>query len=196
MKKLLSLCLCIFTLLSLASCSLVSNLFNKSKEYVRCDKDGTPNKEGSYILFGEYPQSLKAGDVEINGETDARGYYLGSDGAYYAKVTATPNSEEYTFADGSAVSASTEYYFKVEPIRWRILSESEDSIVILCDSVIANAAYQADMTKTNTNSYTSANGAPTGTFANDYFYSGVRAWLNGEFYKSAFSDAEIGRAHV
>lgn len=190
MKKLLLLCLCILTVLSLASCGFVSGLFTENGEYVRCDKDGTPNKDGGYILFGEYPQSLKAIDVEITDKTDARGYYLGSDGSYYAKITATPNSEEYTFADGSDVSANAEYYFKVEPIRWRILSESEDSIVILCDSVIANGAYQADLTKNKNNSYTSANGAPSGTFANDYFYSGVRSWLNGEFSKAAFSDTE------
>ena len=49
----LLLCLCILTVLSLASCGFVSGLFTENKEYVRCDKDGTPNKDGGYPSLTE-----------------------------------------------------------------------------------------------------------------------------------------------
>ena len=55
-----------------------------------CDKEGKPSDEGEYVLFGEYPQSLKAPDVEITETVDGRGYCLGTDGEYYAKVVASP----------------------------------------------------------------------------------------------------------
>ena len=85
-------------------------------------------RDGDYIYFGEYPQTLKADDVTITSETDSRGYYLGSDGNYYAMVTADPYvdgmaadpTSKSTFTTGASVIEGEVYYFKVEPIRWRI----------------------------------------------------------------------------
>ena len=145
---------------------------------------------GAYIYFGEYPQTLKAVDVTITETTDSRGYFLGSDGAYYAKVTAYPYNISYTFSDGSTVVGGTVYYFKVEPILWRILSQSDDTALILCDSIIANKAYQSDYIKIDGKYYTTANGAPEGTYANNYQYSEIRAWLNDQFYNTAFTELE------
>lgn len=54
--------------------------------YKRIDKDGTPNENGEYILFGMYPQTIKSADITIDqNDVDANGYYLGSDGERYAK---------------------------------------------------------------------------------------------------------------
>ena len=47
-------------------------------------------KEQRYVYFGEYPQTIKADDVEITEIQDERGYYLGTDGYYYAKVISRP----------------------------------------------------------------------------------------------------------
>ena len=56
--------------------------------------------------------------------------------------------------------------------------------------MIASLSYQDDYFYDSVNNeyYTKANGAPDGTFANNYKYSAVRAWLLGEFYETAFSD--------
>ncbi len=159
-------------------------------EYIYCDEDGNPDENGSYILFGEYPQTIKADDVDITATTDNRGYYLGSDGNYYAKVTANPYNSGYTFSTGAPVSSGTTYYFKVEPIRWRILTEEDGKAFILCDSIIANVAYQSDCVYEDENYYTTANGAPEGTYANNYKYSDVRKWLNEIFYTTAFNDIQ------
>ena len=147
--------------------------------YVRCDKDGTENVNGDYILFGEYPQTLKADDVTITETQDSRGYYLGSDGFYYAKVLATPNGTAQTFSTGVSIKDRMVYYFKVEPIRWRILSEEDGEAFLLCDSIIAAVAYNTNCYYYDPfrDSYTTSNGAPSGTYANNYKYSTVRAWL-------------------
>ena len=157
--------------------------------YIRCDEDGNPDENGSYILFGEYPQTIKADDVTITETIDSRVYYLGSDGNYYAKVSATPCGS-YTFSTGETVSSGSVYYFKVEPIRWRILTKDGGKALILCDSIIANMAYQSDYIFENGSGYTTANGAPDGTYMNNYKYSEVRQWLNETFYATAFNDIQ------
>ena len=144
-------------------------------------------RSGDYIYFGEYPQTIKADDVTITETQDSRGYYLGSDGCYYAKVVADPDESSYTFSTGANITDGTTYYFKVEPIRWRILSEDGETAFILCDSIIANMAYQSRYYSSYGEYYTTANGAPDETYANNYKYSTVRAWLNNEFYNTAFS---------
>ena len=127
-------------------------------------------RDGAYIYFGEYPQTLKSASVTVGAEADSRGYFLGSDGSYYAKVKATPYESGYKFSNDSALASGIEYYFKVEPIKWRILSEANGKAVVLCESVIASGAYD-DAT-------------------NNYADSNIRAWLNDSFYKTAFNDLE------
>lgn len=124
-------------------------------------------RDGDYIYFGEYPQTIKADDVTITDTQDSRGYYLGSDGFYYAKVIATPYKTGYTFSIGSTVTSGEAYYFKVELIRWRILSIDGEKAFIHCDSIIANHRYDDD--------------------SNNYAESEIREWLNETFYETAFN---------
>ena len=126
-------------------------------------------REGDYIYFGEYPQTIKSSDVTVGDVADEDGYYLGSDGARYAKVIADQYYSNFTFSDGSDVTNGETYYFKVEPIRWRILSESDGSAFILADGIIANKAYDAGDN-------------------NNYKNSDIRAWLNDEFLNAAFGE--------
>ena len=149
-------------------CSACNKFLNwGDNKYIRINKDGAKDANGTYILFGEYPQSLKADSVTITSTTDSRGYYLGSDGFYYAKVTADPYGSDYKFVSGASVTDGTVYYFKVEPIRWRILSEDGETAFILCDSIIANKRFDDNK--------------------NNYKDSEIRAWLNDQFYNTAFN---------
>ena len=141
-------------------------------------------REGDYIYFGEYPQTLKADDVTVGDVADEDGYYLGSDGERYAKVVADPNERDYTFSNGSKVTEGSTYYFKVEPIRWRILSESDGSAFILADGIIANHYYH------HTSSSTTIEGETV--YANNYKHSDIREWLNGEFLNTAFGEVAQG----
>lgn len=144
-------------------------------------------RDGDYIYFGEYPQTLKADSVTIISTTDERGYYLGDDGCYYAKVSADPLYNDFTFSTGASITKGTVYYFKVEPIRWRILSEENGEAFLLCDSIIDVLPYQWDFYDQYQTYYNNADGVPEGTYANNYKYSEIRAWLNATFYETAFS---------
>lgn len=127
-------------------------------------------REEKVIYFGEYPQTLKDESVTVGATADSRGYFLGSDNAYYARVVATPYESGYKFSNDTSVTSGTEYYFKVEPLKWRILSESDGMATLICESIIDSLRYDdAD---------------------NNYMNSEVREWLNGEFYNKAFSNFE------
>ena len=152
----------------------------ETKQYVRVNKNNEGDAQGEYILFGEYPQTIKSSDVTVGDVADEDGYYLGSDGERYAKVVADPYNSGYNFSDGSKVTRGNTYYFKVEPIRWRILSESDGSAFILADGIIANHYYH------HTTSSTTIEGETV--YANNYKHSDIRAWLNGEFLNSAFGE--------
>ena len=135
--------------------------------------DAVYRREGDRIYFGSYPQSLKADDVKITANQDSHGYYLGSDGCYYAAVKAFPNESRYRFSTGEAITRGAIYYFKVEPIKWRVLSESSGIAFIVCDGIIANHIFA----KNNINNYAE---------------SEIRRWLNNEFYNTAFDPLQQG----
>ena len=132
-------------------------------------------KEDNYIYFGEYPQTIKADDVTITQFYDERGYHIGSDGCSYAAVTVLFDDGQgsgYKFSSGKTVENKQTYYFKVEPIRWRILSESDGNATIMCDMIIDVGIYGTKGTK------------------NNYAMSEIRRWLNDNFYVSAFNDLQ------
>ena len=153
-------------------------------DYQRINASDKMDTSGEYILFGEYPQTIKMEEVTIADAKDDRGYYLGSDGYYYAKVTASPwYNNEYTFSTDETVLDGTVYYFKVEPIKWRILSEGNGNALILCESIIANKQYYyIDWDKRTIDGVT--------VYPNNYEHSDIRAWLNDEFYNNAFSELQ------
>ena len=158
-------------------------LYAKWNESSETTTEQVYTRSGNYIYFGEYPQTIKASNVSIISTTpDADGYYLGSDGERYAKVVADPYTSGYTFSNNSSVTSGNTYYFKVEPIRWRILSESNGKAFIFCDSMLVNHYYH------HTSSSTTIDGQTV--YANNYANSDIRAWLNDEFYKTAFGDLQ------
>ena len=82
------------------------------------------------VEFGDYPQTIKADNVTVDELKGAKKsgnlpYYKGSDGAWYAKIEENAFSTGYTYSDGSVVGqGGTDYkWFKVEPIKWRVLTE-------------------------------------------------------------------------
>ena len=157
-------------------------LYAKWNESSETTTEQVYTRSGNYIYFGEYPQTIKASDVTVGDVADEDGYYLGSDGERYAKVVADPYKSYYKFSDNSSVISGNTYYFKVEPIRWRILSERDGNAFILCDSIIANHNYHHTTLSTTIDGQT--------VYANNYKYSDIRAWLNDEFYKTAFGDLQ------
>lgn len=134
--------------------------------------------DGTYIYFGKYPQTIKANSVSITSSIpNEKGYYLGSDGEEYAMVSGFPyvmetNKKVFKFSDNTDIVSGQTYYFKVEPIKWRILNIENGNLLLLCDLAIDRGAYN------NSSSI------------NNYKNSSIRNWLNNEFYNKSFKNIE------
>ncbi len=183
----------------------------KLAQYVRVDADGNASADGNYILFGSYPQTdvtstmgeeLSAFAETLptdgnNGTWTSYGYYASGASAnymWYKDVNYNQNTYRAIYftayrpnrvtksssatsseVDGNGYSTSSVYWFKFEPIKWRILTErSNGTALILCDMIIDSQAYDRD----------------GDTYSNNYENSTIRAWLNDNFYNTAFSESE------
>ncbi len=139
--------------------------------------------ENGNILYGLYPQTYVGEESVVSAlnalsPTAANGWYL-YEGEYYAKETAKVyNNETYTFDDGTAITNGTEYWFKCEPIEWQVLSEEDGSYYLLSTLLLDAQAYYGSYEDRTLDGQT--------VFANNYAESDIRAWLNGEFYETAF----------
>lgn len=132
-------------------------------------------RQGDYILFGEYPQSLATSEaVAAMGTTaDAKGYYTSTfDNAKYAKVTATPlEGNLFGGKDNSTtINAGEDYYFKLEPIKWRILAQDNGTYTLLADNILDTLAFDDNSV---------------------YWHeSQIREWLNSDFFGQAFNNTQ------
>lgn len=168
--------------------------------------------DGKYMYFGSYPQSLKAEDVTITDAVrDTNGYYTGSDGEKYAKLTVTYDSIYYSesewttdmecnvSSDGRVMTIGQDYYFKVEPLKWRILSSNNDTYFLVCDTILSGLAYQTNYISEEGDAYDRdyyatdsagnilKDGDGNEIYANNYKYSNLRNYLNNDFYNRAFT---------
>ena len=179
----------------------ISISFNEYSPYERVDADDNPDPNGDYLYFGYYPQTIKESDITVGSSPESNGYYLGSDGEYYAKVSANPFDSNYTFSDGTTIVSGTEYYFKVEPLRWRILDDAygDGTALIVCDSIINAKSFQSQVKNNEDDGYNYViddsgeyilDKDGNKVYANNYEYSEIRAYLNNDFYNSAFSNGE------
>lgn len=144
----------------------------------------------TYVSFGTFPQTIKSDTVTIDvNQTITQGgqtYFLGSDGYYYAKLTAIGyGSAGHFFSDGvTSVDKGTEYYFKVEPIIWRVLtdnfnyssSEENKGKLLLSEKVLYGMPFYSGTTEERTvgNWYSG-----TTYYRSNYETSNIRAFLNG-----------------
>lgn len=118
----------------------------------------TNGKKLKYVYFGSYPQS------EVTG----------------SKLTSAIKKAKYNSKGIATVKGVTYYrtgdfhykYYKVEPIKWRVLSRSKGKIFLMSEYALEIKKYHDgyyDMTWENCD---------------------LRSWLNNDFYKTAFSTSD------
>ncbi len=131
-----------------------------------------------YYVNGSISNYMWYQDIEYNGET-YRGVYFTSYRPYYTgNSSSTSNSNQ----DDNGYYTSNIYWFKFEPILWRIVAEANGEATLVCEMLIDSQEYYH-----STSSHT-VNG--TTVYANNYAYSNIRAWLNDSFYETAFNELE------
>lgn len=154
--------------------------------YKTYEEDGV-----SYLAFGQYPQTVVSDEALIEALDSgirqgtvtldtATGWYE-YEGFSYARMTATPHTYEENygkFANGEEIVAGETYYFAVEPIVWRVLSDDEGKLFVTTETLL-------DVQKFHSTIDTATKDGAS-VYANNWEYSDLRAWLNGEFTALAF----------
>ena len=84
------------------------------------------------------------------------------------------------------------YWFKYEPIKWRILTANENSAFIMSDIALDSFSIQPNRYQGFYNEKygvyrTDQNGNMDGTYANNWEYCFLRSWLNETFYNEVFN---------
>lgn len=146
---------------------------------------------GYYSGTGEYG-TMKQGnwmrytDVIYNGNK-----YRGVKFTEYRPCWSYYSSSEITIQDSNGYTTNTEYWFKFEPIEWRVLDPNTG--LVMCETIIDSQAYS------NTSYYNESerdskyayfNDLTYKNYASDYETSSIRQWLNYDFYNTAFTDSE------
>ena len=155
----------------------------------------------TYIDFGRFPQHVLEDQRTVselktkiaNGTLTpdpVTGYYTYQN-TLYAKATASPyhndaNTYRANFSNNEEVKDNTEYFFIVEPIKWRVLSgdptKPNTEVLLLSDDVISAGLFRADLTVRSFNGST--------VYANNWEYSDMRHFLNNDFFGEAFKTGE------
>lgn len=142
------------------------------------------SEDGKTIKYGFYPQTNINDQSLINilnsmtpSETNGWCVYEGN---YYTKATAKVyNNEKYTFENGTSIVDGTEYWYKCEPITWKILEENNGVYYLISTMLLDVQSFYKSYDVRTINGET--------INPNNYEYSDIRTWLNHEFFNKAFS---------
>lgn len=101
---------------------------------------------------------------------------------YRPYCTNFESSENCSYQDDNGFASGKVYWFKFEPIEWRVIRKDNGVLTLLCEKIIDSQDYN----------YSLDNQVDGGKsrYANNYAYSSIRKWLNNEFYSVAFSESE------
>ena len=137
---------------------------------------------GDTITYGLYPQkninnSSLIASLNSLKTPEPNGWYLYNND-YYAKTKATPYESNSTFDNGTKIISGSTYWFKCEPIVWDIYNSDNDSYCVFSAAQLDVHCYYSSTSNRRINGQI--------VYPNNYMHSDVRAWLNGDFYNSAF----------
>ena len=144
----------------------------------------TISEDGKTITYGLYPQTNvedAASIASLNelAAPESNGWYLYNN-EYYAKLSATPYKTNCKFDNGTTIVSGTTYWFKCEPITWNVLSNNSGEYYLVSSVLLDTHCYYND-------AYSNRTIGDQTVYPNNYEYSDIRAWLNNDFYDSAFA---------
>ncbi len=218
-KSLLALTLALIMVLGVAPLNELAGVDWASLFAPKAEAVGKTYKVGDIVEFGSYPQS-RVTDSSLVSALDgvsknwvSYGYYSGDgsfgtmvqgdwmkyadfiyNGTKYRAVTFSQYRPSWTCYSSSSSNThqcdngytpNNIYYFKYEPLKWRILDSSTG--LAFCESIIDSQAFSNITYYYNSYHW---NDAEYTIYENDYATSSIRAWLNDDFYNTAFSSSQ------
>lgn len=145
-----------------------------SYKYYSGTGDRTDGKmeSGDFMLYKDFYS-----DGEMFRAVTFSEYRPGSSGGLKGDVYSNQNDNGY--------HPNNVYYFKYEPLTWRVLDPDEG--YIMCDNAIDSQAFQNFVIKKDDKLYNSKDFT---NYVSDWETSSLRQWLNKTFYNTAFSHEE------
>lgn len=135
---------------------------------------GTGSRDDGNMKPSDYMQYA---DIVFNGNK----YRAVTFSEYRPSTTGSTHSDG-TYQDDNGYYTGNVYYFKYEPLKWRVLDASTGLVV--CDRAIDSQAYQNYIYYNGGYYY---NSKDCKKYASDWQTSSLRKWLNEDFYNTAFS---------
>ena len=150
-----------------------------SGAYTKIDTTTINGVDYELVTFGLWPQTVKAESVTVNqSETKTAGdftYCKGSDGEWYAKIKECPAETGFIYSDGTPVAPESDNsykWFKVEPIKWRVLTINYGGKkLLLAENILIRKVYKNQVAGRNY-----------------WNTSETRKWLNSNANAEATSD--------
>lgn len=151
----------------------------------------TPTLSVNKVIYGLYPQSnvnepAIIDKLEQLSPTRFNGYYYYNHEYYTKKVARLARDLEThellsirQFDNGDEFVEDETYWFKVEPVSWKILKESSNQYNLVSEKLL-------DVQRYHRNSSTRIIDEKV-IYSNNYKYSDIREWLNGSFKSNAFA---------
>ena len=127
------------------------------------------NKPGDYMKFADF----------FCGKAKYRAVRFSN---YRPRYTSEKSQSSSSYQDEQGYTPNQIYYFKYEPLTWRILDPSNGFVV--CEKIIDSQAIQNTMYYLN-NAYWQTRAM--NWYSNNYATSDIRDWLNDDFFKTAFT---------
>ena len=130
--------------------------------------------------FGKFCDRMKYDNCWGSGEVCDFAY----NGNRYRSVI-TKRFKEKIFYKISGYRKGRTYVFAYEPILWRVLLIRDGQALLASEKVLDAQPFQHPEKQRTIDGIT--------VYPNNYAHSGVRKWLNGTFFNTAFSDEEKAR---
>ncbi len=140
--------------------------------------------KGDRFTFGTYPQSKVTdlsliavlnelttdvkGDAEYEGEKYRRVYFE----EYTPIVTGLAPDAEHSYQDNNGYFFRTVYWFKYEPVQWRVLNRMGDEMFVMAENILDAGAYNQEASSVT------------------WETCPIREWLKDDFCITAFSSED------
>ena len=134
---------------------------------------------GYYTENGNTTAFMWYKDVVYNSNNYRAVYFT----SYRSIACGYPSSTDYSYQDDNGYNTSTVYWFKYEPIKWRILTMENGCAFLMSEIAIDSQQYYDNYEETRT-----IDGKTI--YPNNYAESDIRSWLNKTFYNTAFDSLQ------
>ncbi len=166
----------------------ISALDAKSKTWISYGYySGTGTYDDGKMTPSDY---MKYCDITYNGNK----YRAVTFSSYRPFTTGYESSASDSKQDDNGYYTGNVYYFKYEPLTWRVLDPSDG--FVMCEKAIDSQAYNSYLIYVRGSSFEVYGDSLMTYYVCDWVNSSIRAWLNADFYNTAFTSSEKSKIGI